>query len=398
MSIEKSSVAPPLFSSCYVQSIGKVGVKGFPPVEKEEKENEELKKTSEKGVSSCGRFSSMWVCENDEKHKVAKTLDCNKEWCETCRDSAHGRRIARWLPKAQKIGSMGYLVVTFPHDDRAPREQIEFRRIGRLITEALQRRGISRGFRRWHWFGEAKEGDWEVEGFTEEEKRDYHPHLNFLFEARYMSKKKLDGIKAVIRDIIKVYNANIYYEYSRSVGKIFHWIEYVLRPTFLKQEWGYVLADELYNFRNSASWGKWNDEDKWVIPEQAKRWAFLVKIESKVCPVCGGKLKWVGVCETDELALKEVCVHFPLKENGVAVSAYDPISKKMKRLMGQANYEGNFEQVYLNVYVAEADPGLVQTFKLLKSWTGGFGKAYLSQKRLLTKYFEGLNRFFEEGV
>lgn len=390
MSVEISSEAPFLSSpssSCYVQSIGKVGVKAFSPVEDGGKEKGEAEKPTEKCLSNCGRFASMWICEDDEKHRVAKTLDCNKEWCPTCRDSAHGRRIARWLPKAQKISSMGYLVIPFPHDDRQPKTKAEFSRVGRLITEALQRRGFKRGFRRWHFFGE-KEGS-------------YHPHLNFLIEARYMSREKLDEIKVVVGEIIgfkKGEKAVVYYQFTRSVNKIFHWIKYVTRPTFLDQKWSYELADELYNFRNCVSWGKWIDEDKWTIPEEARRWAFLVKIENKVCPVCGGKLRWVGVCQADELSQTEVCVHFPLKEKGVGVSALDPISGKVKRLMGHAVYPGGFEQIYLGVFISEADPGLVQTYKLLKSWTDGFKGVYSSKKRLLRAYFEALNRFFENGA
>ena len=320
-------------SSCYVQSIGKVGVKNSTSVE--------IEPDKVSVLSNCGRFSSSWVCEDDEDHKVAKELDCNREWCEKCRDSAHGRRIARWLPKAQKISEMGYLVVTFPHDERSPKTKAEFSRIGRLITEVLQRRGISRGFRRWHWFGE-KEGS-------------YHPHLNFLFEARFLSKKKLAEIKAVIREIINCKNANIHYQFSRSVSQIFHWIKYVLRPTFLDQKWDYDLAEELYNFRNCVAWGKWSDPDKWEIPEEAKRWEFLVKIERGICPVCGGRLIWRGVCHTEELV------------------------------------EKGYEQVYLKIRMCGASPRMVQTFDLLKTWAGGFTGLDSSCRKALVKFFEVLN-------
>lgn len=331
-------------SSCYVQSIGKVGVKNSAPVESMESKVSVL--------SKCGRFSSSWVCEEDESHKVAKELDCNREWCLKCRESAHGRRIARLLPKAQKIAEMGYLVFSPPHDDRQPKTKTELSRAGRLITEALQRRGIKRGFRRWHFFGEDRGGD----------SQPYHPHLNFLFEARYMSKEKLASIKKVIREIFGYEKVDVYYQYSRSISKIFFWLKYVLRPTFLKQEWDYDLAEELYNFRNCVSWGKWGDEDKWEIPEEAKRWEFLVKIEQKICPVCGGRLIWCGVSRTEELA------------------------------------EKGYERVYLNIWMCEAEPRMVQTFKLLKSWVGGLEGLGSSRKQALMKYFEALNSYLYEKI
>jgi len=365
---------PLLGSSCYLENliIGKVGVKNSTSVER----------TGNKVpvLSKCGRFSSMWVCEEDESHKVAKELDCNREWCPRCREPAHGRRIARWLPKAQKISDMGYLVVTFPQN-KQPKTKAELSRIGRLITEALQRRGIKRGFRRWHFFGEDRGLD----------KQPYHPHLNFLFEARYMSKEKLASIKAVIREIIGSKNAVVNYRYSRSIGKIFFWIKYVLRPTFLKMEWDYDLADELYNFRNCVAWGKWNGEDKWRLPVEAKRWDFLVKIEQKTCPVCGGKLRWLGVCQTDELGGVEVCVHFPLKENGQTVKTLDLETGKTKRLSGQIVVLGGFEQAYMNIWMCGASPLMVQTFNLLKAWGNGFGGLSSCNSKALMRFFMALN-------
>lgn len=335
--------------SCYVQSIGKVGVKNFTPVESdisgpENGDDFYLEKSKVSVLSRCGQFSSSWVCEEDENHKVAKELDCNREWCLRCRESAHGRRMARWLPKAQKIADMGYLVVTFPLDKR-PKKKAEFSRIGRFITEALQRRGIIRGFRRWHFFGEDKGSDHQP----------YHPHLNFLFEARYLSEEKLDSIKAVIREIIGCEKAVIHYQYTRSSGKIFHWIKYVSRPTFLKQSWDYELAEELYNFRNCVAWGKWGGEEKWALPEEAKRWEFLVKIEQGICPACGGRLLWRGVCHTEEI-----------REKG-------------------------YEQVYLNIWMCEAPPRAVQVFKLLKEWARGFSGLSSFNRGALRAFFRVLN-------
>ncbi|MBA7669807.1 hypothetical protein ES703_77941 [subsurface metagenome] len=323
-------------------------------------ETPDFEKTKVSTLSSCGKFASMWVCENDETHKVARVLDCNREWCEKCRESAHNRRIAKLFPKMMKIEKLAMLTVTFPHDKRL-RTQRQFSRIGRLITEALQRRRFSRGFRRWHWFGDS------LHGMIPE----YHPHVHFLAEARYLTPNKLRDLKRVIRRIIGVENAVIHYQFTDSVRKIIHWIKYVTRPTFLEQKWDYDLAEELYNFRNSVSWGKWDDEDKWnpLGDSEGEKWDFLVKVHSGVCPVCGGCLKWLGIGRSDELV------------------------------------EKGYDEVYLKIWSCGCSPLLSQNFNLLKEWSRAFGGFDSCDKRVLDDFFRVLNSggdgedsFGEEGA
>ena len=348
MSNQRREVSPSsLFSSLrYLDSIANVGVKNFP------REKSHLPVNEEEGyegsrvsvLSKCGKFSSNFVCEDDETHRVAKVLDCNREWCGKCRDSAHGKRIARVIPKAKKIEQMAMLTVTFPHDGKL-RKKEQFSRTGRLITEALQRRGFKRGFRRWHWFGDSKPGVIP----------EYHPHIHFLVEARYVSSEKLRELKRAVRAIIGVPNAVIHYQFTDSIPKIFHWIKYITRPTFLEQKWSYDLAEELYNFRNSVSFGKWNDEDKWSLPEEAERWDFLVKIEGKICPVCGGRMIWVGVSPTEELA------------------------------------EKGYAEVYPHIWMCGGSPEMVQNFDLLKKWSRAFGGFDFCDKKALDNFFKVLN-------
>lgn len=336
----------------YLDSIGKVGVENFPREKSESAviEGKGFEGSKVSVLSKCGKFSSNFVCEDDETHRVAKVLDCAREWCEKCRDSAHGRRIARMIPKARKIENMSMLTVTFPHDGRLKTKE-QFSRLGRLITEALQRRGFARGFRRWHWFGDSKPGVIP----------EVHPHIHFLIEARYVSPEKLTELKRAIRQIIGVSNAVIHYQFTDSISKIFHWVKYITRPTFLKLEWSYDLAEELYNFRNSISWGKWNDEDKWDIPEGSERWDFLVKLEHKICPICGGRMRWVGVSPSEELA------------------------------------EKGYEEVYPNIWACGGSPEMIQNFNLLKKWSqifGGFGSC---DKKAMDNFFRVLNSGGDNG-
>jgi hypothetical protein len=184
--------------------------------------------------------------------------------------------MARWLPKLQKIKEMAYLVVTLPLD-RRPRRAADLQEIGQEITGILKRRGFARGLRRWHFYGD-KSMIW-------------NPHLNFLMDGGFLSEARLNDIKKAICGVLKIEKIVVHYHYHQSVGKKLHWLRYVARPTFLNESWNFELAEELYNFRNSGWWGKWDDEDKWTLPEKEKKLAYYRKIEAGICPTCGKKLE-----------------------------------------------------------------------------------------------------------
>ncbi|GAI45337.1 unnamed protein product, partial [marine sediment metagenome] len=73
---------------------------------------------------TCDKSGVGWFiageCQNG--HRFAKELVCGKEWCEVCGEDgsvAHLRRFARWLPKVQQLGVMGYFVFTIPQELRS---------------------------------------------------------------------------------------------------------------------------------------------------------------------------------------------------------------------------------------------------------------------------------------
>ncbi len=236
----------------------------------------------------CGSWALVRTCADG--HTFAKSLDCGREWCEKCRASSHNRRMARWLPKAQKIKEMGYMVVTFPLD-RRPRSAAELRKLGPAITGILKRRGFARGLRSWHTQGD-KSSRW-------------NPHLNFLMDGGYLSPERIDSIKAAVCGILKTEKIVIYYQYTQSVGKMLHWLKYVTRPTFLKRGWDEEMAEELHNFNRRGSWGTWDGEDAWALPEHEKKLSYYKKIEAGICPTCGKKLEGghvVPVSDFSELA------------------------------------------------------------------------------------------------
>jgi len=236
----------------------------------------------------CGSWALVRAC--PDGHTFAKSLDCGREWCEKCRTSSHGRRMARWLPKLQKIKEMGYLVVTLPLS-RRPRSESELQKIGYSVTGILRRRGFTRGLRRWHTHGEERSGTITP----------WAPHLNFLMDGGFLSEECLDSIKKAICGVLKAEKIVVYYQYTQDVSQIVHWLKYVTRPTFLKKEWDPDMAEELYNFRNSGWWGRWDDEDKWTLPEKEKKLAYFKKVEAGICPTCGKKLEGGHVVKVEDL-------------------------------------------------------------------------------------------------
>jgi hypothetical protein len=201
---------------------------------------------------------------------------------------------------------MAYLVATFPPENR-PRTMAGLEKFGWVITEILKRRGFERGLRHWHFFGDKS--------------KVWNPHLNFLMDRGFINPEDLDAIKKEICEELGLGQVVLNYAYSRAFGKRFHWIKYVLRATFLYQGWDFKMAEELYNFRNSAAWGQWEEGrplktkkleelrlarvaagyfvDKWALPEKEKKLAYFKKVEAGLCPTCGKKLEGGRVVSVD---------------------------------------------------------------------------------------------------
>ena len=124
------------------------------------------KRVLESGESYCGEYAKVGVCKNG--HQFIKVIYCGKEWCENCREIAHNRRIARWLPKAMTMQAFGYLIFTIPmemrdfYQDRKNLSQLRSylrRRLKQVYPEI-------KALCRWHWFGD--------NSYL------YHPHLNVM--------------------------------------------------------------------------------------------------------------------------------------------------------------------------------------------------------------------------
>lgn len=268
---------------------------------------------SSKQTQGCGAWAVLSECVSG-LHHFAKRIVCGKEWCSDCgqdNSQAHRRRIARVLPKAMQIKSMGYLVVEFPevyrHIGRAGIEpdQDEAERVKGwcyskqdlrwttdkvvevLAGKRLGRRGrvggfFKRGLLRWHWYGDKVEGK-------------YNPHINILIDAGFIEPEKLDEIKTALRHALNVPDLIVNYSYCDASAQIYHKVKYITRATFTNYDWSPYMAEELFNFRNQRWFGTWNDEPAWTLDDaEAGEDAGLLATNSLHegrCPDCGQPLK-----------------------------------------------------------------------------------------------------------
>ena len=234
---------------------------------------------------SCAKWATIGECPNG--HAFAKKIECGKEWCPRCgtdRSWIHNRRIFRWLRKAQQMNGMGYLVIEWPKHSRTRlRTKKALSDMGKRLKADLSSWGIRRALRRWHFFGENGA------------KRGYNPHLNIIFDGGYIPISKLESLKSFLREALNEPQLIIHYSYRRSVAEMMHTLRYVTRATFRQREWDNILADNLYGFQNSQSWGTWKDDPVWQLDEpefDLTLASTIAKLERGVCPHCGESLVW----------------------------------------------------------------------------------------------------------
>ena len=247
----------------------------------------------------CRSWGHFGVCEQ-EGHEIAHELICNRQWCEErgcggINGAAHQRRKANWYPKARQLGNMGRFVITLPPEVRGDyRSKVTLGKLGISFKRMMQRHGFNRGLRVWHFFGEDHK-----DSASGGEAPEFHPHMEVLVEAGYLSEEKLDSIKVSVGKILKVdmERVNVHYQYAKAgdIGKKCHFISYALRPTFTNWEWDEELAYEIIGFRNAQPWGSWDGEPVWEVPVDSGREVpsrELVAIEAGYCPHDGSRITW----------------------------------------------------------------------------------------------------------
>lgn len=274
----------------------------------------------------CGAWAVLAECAS-KLHHFAKRLVCGKEWCPDCGQddsAAHKRRQSRLISSINKttgavrnrftlIRQLGYFVIEFPDfyrkigsagidPDMDGGERMrgwcyskeDLRDTTKIIVDVLAgkrcgRRGrvggfFERGLARWHFFGDEAVGKW-------------NPHLNVLVDAGWLALEKLEEIKSALRQALNVPDLIVNYSYCDSPGQMMHKLRYVTRATFKEYDWNPYMAEELFNFRNTRWWGKWEGEPVWTLNQAEAEGAdvsgleVVAKLQSGICPDCGQPLR-----------------------------------------------------------------------------------------------------------
>jgi hypothetical protein len=182
-----------------------------------------------------------------------------------------------------QLDSMGYMVITIPMGERLKfRDVARLRSFRRSVVRGLKARGYSRGLSRWHFYSEEQPGV-------------FNPHLNLLLDAGRIAPQDLAELKLFVAGLLGMPMVVVNYRYTRSVGKKVHWLKYVTRATFTDCTWDEDLADRLYKFNNTHSWGAWKGPAVWELPPGQEEAPHVVEqLERGVCPICDAPLEWVG--------------------------------------------------------------------------------------------------------
>jgi hypothetical protein len=195
------------------------------------------------------------------------------------------------MVKVQQIKSLGYYVATLPREVRdAYRSKAALGELGVSIKRLFRREGYKRGLRRWHFFGDKS--------------LDFHPHLNILVDGGLVPPEKLERLRRGLARIlgVSVDRINLHYQFYTKPAQIVHKVKYVTRATFLDWRWDEDLARELVGFRNTRTWGKWDDESAWSLAdlessgdaESCEEVRRIESLEKGVCPHCQTKITWGG--------------------------------------------------------------------------------------------------------
>ena len=246
-------------------------------------------------------------------HKYLKAIFCGKEWCENCGvdgSPVHLRRLGRWIPKAEQMGSLGYFVITIPENVRqfykCRKKLTAFRT---YLKRKLQRDGYRRGLIRFHWFGDCKYCKSKGCRYCKHTgmSNKWNPHLNFIVDGGYIGEQAFNIYSESFRNDLKAYfkkndgievNETVFhYSYVKAseTKRRMHLLKYVTRSThrnYVKE-----IAELLKGYRTSSTWGSW--KFKKVINTQNSN---LVNVTNNVCPCCGEKITWdAGEYITDQV-------------------------------------------------------------------------------------------------
>ena len=283
----------------------------------------------------CGSHAQL--CECDNGHLTAKRIYDNREWCPRCGkkgSEAHVRRVMRSVDRVYSMSErglkVGYAVFEIHTSLRGYFESSEALRKARSYLRELLKRelpGIN-GLSRWHYYGDKLvevDSEGKVVKITEGDTSctHYKPHLNLLHSYGFIPKAKLRRIrslwskwqfKACGKRYYKI--ATVYNKFTRAEGKVWHWLRYINRSSFVTLHDGNRhIARELFKFNNCCWLGKFSIADKergrerfeaWraTLPERELVYDYDIeaheRFDSGHCAVCGSITHNEGVVTLED--------------------------------------------------------------------------------------------------
>ncbi|MBA7582163.1 hypothetical protein ES708_24083 [subsurface metagenome] len=233
----------------------------------------------------CGLFAK--IGEDEDRNRVAKRVDCGRQWCKLCREATQNRRLARLLPRAMQLLPMQYWVVRPPNElQNLLRTRLARRNFTRRIKKAFKAVGYERGLTFIHYFGEKSQR--------------YAFHLNILVDGGYIEPETLSLLKQRLRTLIypewilKKWGdkLDIWDSYSDKRGKILHTLRYCTKATFLDYRWDEKLAHSVHRERVVGWWGSWKQDPKWQLSKSERKLKALASLEQKLHPYSGKPITW----------------------------------------------------------------------------------------------------------
>lgn len=279
----------------------------------------------------CG--SRGQLCECEQGHLTLKRVYDAREWCPRCGkdgSDAHKRRTMRMVDRVYSLDTVGYMVLEVNKTLRSYFEDAYMLRKLRSYARELLKRELKgfTGVSRWHYYGDKRvEVDDAgkvvkiVEGDTS--CTDYKPHLNILHNYGFVRKKTLKRIRLLwskrqfeLCDKRYYKVSTVYNKYSRSEGKLWHWLRYINRATFTTLNDGNKhIARGLFKFNNCSWLGKFSTEAKergrarfeaWraTLPDKEPVYGFDIeaheRFDNGFCAVCGALTHGEGIVKVDD--------------------------------------------------------------------------------------------------
>ena len=106
----------------------------------------------------------------------------------------------------------------------------------------------------------------------DKDKKHFHPHLNFLWKQKtgFRPFIDVDRLRTAWAQILEVQNVDVHHEYTHRIGKVIHWVRYVVR-TF-------------------PGTHKWTGPVRWFgkYPKSS------LDKHHHTCPDCGQRTKYIG--------------------------------------------------------------------------------------------------------